>query len=287
MRKIGFLVVLALLTALSVQAQWNGVTAQLILSQEQYLSDEDLQLTVKIMNRSGQDLVLGSANDWITFSVLGDNGTVCSKLGEMPAKGAFVLRSGEVFTRALNPTPYFNFRQPGRYRISAHIKIPQWKQEIVCASVPFTVGTGAPLPNLGNLQIGLPLPAGVTNTAPEVRKYSLLKVSYVNELKLYFRLTDVDGKTLRVYPIAGMTSFSEPEAQIDRYNNLHVLHQTGARSFNYSVINPDGVMILRRTHEYTATRPVLRVDNDGQIFVSGGLRRYSQNDFPLASVDSQ
>ena len=40
-----------------------------------------------------------------------------------------------------------------------------------------------------------------------VRTYSLLKTSYLKELKLYFRLTDSTGKILRVFPIATMTSF--------------------------------------------------------------------------------
>jgi hypothetical protein len=287
MKRIFFIVGMALLTACAVQAQLNGVMASLQLGQEQYLPDEDLQLTVKIVNRSGQDVILGTENDWITFSVIGDDNFVCPKLGEMPAKAAFVLHSGEVGTRALNPTPYFDFHRPGRYHLTAHIKIPQWHQEIICHSVGFTVGTGSPLPNLGNLQFGLPLPPGATNMVPEVRKYSLLKVSYVDQLKLYFRLTDSSNKTLRVYPIAGMTSFSDPEAQIDRYNNLHVLHQIGARAFNYSIINPNGQMVVRQTYDYGRSRPSLRVNEDGRVFVGGGFRHYSPSDYPLASANRQ
>ena len=77
-----------------------------------------------------------------------------------------------------------------------------------------------------------------------------------------------------------MTTFTEPEAQIDRFNNFHVLSQTGARSFCYSVIGPDGQWVARQTYVYTDTRPVLHVDSDGKIFVASGARRYSADDYP-------
>jgi hypothetical protein len=286
MKRIGLLAALVFLAAWPAQAQLNGVTAELKLAQDQYLPGEDLQLKVRILNRSGQEVIFGADNDWISLSITGENNIPCAKLGDMPLQGEFSLLSGEVGSRALNPTPYFDFHQPGRYHITARVRIPQWRQEIICKPVSFTVGSGVPLPNLGNLQFGLPAPPGVTNVAPDVRRYSLLKVVFTSELKLYFRLTDSTGKILRVFPIARMTSFSDPEAQIDRYNNLHVLSQTGARSFNYSVINPEGRWVLRQTRVYSNTRPVLRIDAEGQIFVAGGARRPAPDDFPPPAPES-
>jgi hypothetical protein len=286
MKKIGLLAALALLAAWPLQAQLNGVTAQLQLVEDQYLPGEDLQLKVRITNRSGQEISLGADNDWVVISITGEKNVICPRLGDMPVQGEFSLLSGEVGTRTLNPTPYFDFRRPGRYRITARIRIPQWRQEIVCKAVSFTVANGVPLPNLANLQIGLPAAAGATNAVPEVRIYSLLKTSYLKELKLYFRLTDSRGKILRVFPIARMTSFTVPEAQIDRFNNLHVLSQTGARAFNYCVINPEGQWVVRQTHIYTETRPELRVDAEGRIFVAGGARRLSADDYPPPARES-
>jgi hypothetical protein len=280
-RKSGLLAALILLIAGAVHAQLNGVTAELKLDEDQYLPGEDIPLKVRILNRSGQQITLGTDNQWVVLSVTGENNFICPVLGNMPVKGEFSLLSGEVGTRTVNPTPYFDFGRPGRYRITAQVRLSQWGQEISCKSVSFTVADGVPLPHLGNLQFGLPPLPGVTNAVPEVRSYSLLKVPYLKQpLKLYFRLTDSTGKTLRVFPIAPLTSFSDPEAQIDRYNNLNVLVQTGARSFTYCVIGPDGQWVARQTHEYTDTRPVLRIDAEGKIFVGGGARRFSQDDFP-------
>jgi hypothetical protein len=129
--------------------------------------------------------------------------------------------------------------------------------------------------------VGLPPAPGATNQAPEVRRYFLQKVSLESGLKLYFQLTDATGaRTLRAFPIGPMTSFSDPEVQIDKFSNLHVLHQTGAQSFNYSVINALGQLLDRQTYEYTGTRPTLRSDNAGGVMVSGGVRRISSTDIP-------
>ena len=223
---------------------------------------EDLQLKVSIANRSGQPLTLGQDDAWIAFVIAGEGNTFVSKLAPMPVRDPFTLLSGQTAARAFNPTPYFSFRHPGRYSIGATIK-------------------------LANLQIGLPPPPGQTNSRPEIRRYSLLKVSYLNELKLYFRLTDASGYTLRVFPLARMLSFSEPEAQIDRSNNLHVLFQVGARSFGYWTISPEGRLLVRQTYDYTQTRPKLRVGDDGQVIVAGGVRRIIGSDEPVPGPQSR
>jgi hypothetical protein len=79
--------------------------------------------------------------------------------------------------------------------------------------------------------------------------------------------------------LGSLVSFSRPEAQIDKESNLHVLFQTGARSFNYSMVSPDGILRVRQTHDYTGTRPALKI-NDGRIRVSGGMRRSTSTDLP-------
>jgi hypothetical protein len=101
-------------------------------------------------------------------------------------------------------------------------------------------------------------------------------------LKLYFRLTDQSGRTLRVFPLARMVSFSDPRAQIDRANDLHVLLQTGAHTFTYCVLDPNGSLLARQFYEITQTRPSLLPGDDGQIFVGGGRRLLTWDDIPAS-----
>jgi hypothetical protein len=286
MKRIALVLTLLALAAAPARAQFNGITAELQLAQDQYLPDEDLQLTVKITNRSGQPVTFGRDDKWIALSIVGENNYIVPKISDMPVSGEFTLLSGQTGARALNPTPYFDLRRQGHYRISAILRIAQWNVEIPCKPANFTVANGLPLHGRVNLQFGVPPPPGVTNVLPEIRNYSLIKVAYLDRLKLYFRLTDSNGRTLKVFPLSRMLSFSEPEAQMDRFNNLHVLMQTGARAFTYSIVSPNGLLLARQVYEYTSARPVLKITDDGDIFVGGGQRVLTVEDVPPPAAES-
>ena len=140
---------------------------------------------------------------------------------------------------------------------------------------PFEIIRGT---RLWEQAFGLPADGG---GPPEVRKYILQQASYRKELKLYLRLSDLDEhKAFRVFPLGPLVSFSQPEAQVDKTSFLHVLFQTGARSFLFYGINPDGVVVIRQTHDYAATRPMLRSTDEGRIIVAGGARRVTAGDIP-------
>jgi len=76
-----------------------------------------------------------------------------------------------------------------------------------------------------------------------------------------------------------MVSFSKPKPRLDTQNNMHVLYQTGARYYNYSVVNPDGNLIVRRAYAITTSRPRLQYEAD-KIVVKGGSRLHHKNDIP-------
>ena len=258
----------------SFQAQnsaLNAVRIDLVLDQEQFLASENVHIAVRITNRSGQDLQLGKEVDWLTFTIDGKEHYVVSQLGDVPVQGEFSLASSKTGTKRVNLTPYFDFRPTGRYQVTALVKVPQWGKEIASAPISFDIIKGT---KLMEFDFGIPVKKGNTNAQPEMRKYILQQAIYLSQMRLYLRLTDaVESAVFRVFPIAPMVSFSRPEAQVDGLSNLHVLHQTGAKSFNYSVINPDGEMVTRETYDYSTSRPVLRPGANGKISVVGGLLR--------------
>lgn len=274
------LLVLFLLAAAGVRAQFSGVTADLRITQNQLLPAEDMQVKVRVINRSGQPITLGQDDNWIKFLIVCDDGSVARTTAAIPAKGIFTLRSGQSGTRTFDPTPYFNFEKPGHYQISAVIHIAQWNQDISAGKAAFFVENGVALPNLANVPVGVPPPPGVTNMPPRVHFYSLVRVAYADQEKLYFRVSDDAGKILSVFPLARLLSFSEPEAQVDRGNNIHVLFQTGARDFSYFVMDANGHLLARQVYENVGRRPTLRFTEDGLIYVGNGLRRYTEMDLP-------
>jgi hypothetical protein len=262
---------------------WSPVSAQVTVEvrqeQDQFLPGEEMITEVRITNRSGQNLLLGREEDWLTFMVQGQDSEVVAKRGEVPVQGEFVLESSRVATKRVDLAPYFSLTHSGRYSVCATVRIKQWNESITSPPRRFNVIEGA---KLWEQQVGVPNPEGSPNAMPEVRKYILQQANYLKrQLRLYVRVTDADGsRTFRVLPIGPMVSFARPTPQVDKFSNLHLLYQDGAHTFNYTVINTQGEVIARRTYDYVDRRPRLEPDMSGKILVFGGVRRPAPSDVP-------
>jgi len=264
--------------AMLMGAFGQSVSVELVFDNEQYLANEELTAKVRITNFSGQTLTFGNEEDWLTFIIDGGPGHLVSQRAKVPVLGEFGVDSAMIATRRVNLAPYFDLVRPGHYIVIANVRIPQLKAMVKSKPKAFNIIGGTVL---WQQDFGVPKDGKETNSPPEIRKYVLLQVTHKKELKLYFRLSDAKGEqAYRVFPIGDLISFSNPEGQLDRFNNLHVLYQTGARSFLYSVVSPDGVLIGRETHDISTSRPALRPGKDGRITVAGGARRYAATDLP-------
>jgi len=254
------------------------VTVELVLEDEYFLQGESILAGVRITNLSGQTLDLGKDKDWLTFSVEARDNFIVPMLDEVPVLGQFSVESTTAATKKVDITPCFQLTTPGRYTVTARIKIPQWQQELSTKSKPFVISS---VRKLWEQEFGVPDSTGA-NAPPEVRKYALQQAMHLKEKKLYVRVTDaLENKIFRVFPVGPVVGPTRPEPQLDKFGNLHLLFQTGARAFNYSVINPEGQLLVRQTHEYTAgSRPALKPDQEGNIRVVGGARRITANDLP-------
>ena len=271
---------LAWLTFFSASAQ---VTVDVLLDQDQFLPSESLPVAVRITNRSGQPLHLGADPNWLTFSVESEAGAVVVKKADVPVQGEFVVGSAQMATKRVDLAPYFALTQQGGYRVTATLHIKDWNAEIPSLPQSFNVIDGA---KLWSQRFGLPVPAGVTNRAPEVRKYTLEEANYLHaQLRMYVQVSDEsETHVFKVRAIGPMVSFSQPEALLDRLSNLHVIYQSGARIFTYSVVSPDGDIVQQEIYDYFNTRPRLHADDNGNITVLGGSRRVKPNDMPMVEA---
>jgi hypothetical protein len=276
MRRLRFAFFGLLAAASCLRAQ---VSVELLLDQEQFLRDESLPVKVRIANRSGQTLRLGQDADWLTFSIEHRDGHPLVRQGEVPVKEAFTLESASVADRKFDLMPYYDLGVPGRYRITALVKIKDWNVSVASLPVEFDIIHGV---KLWEEVFGVPTKEG----PPEVRKYMLQQAAHLKRLRLYARVADLpEQRVFRVVSLGPLVSFSRPEAQIDKNSNLHTLFQTGARSFFYTVLDPDGAILLRQTYDYAATRPVLRTDKEGKFLVAGGVRRPTPDDLPPRTLE--
>jgi len=252
------------------------VKIELSLDQEQFLPGEALPVVVKITNLSGQTLNLGSDEDWLRFAVDSRDGYIVLKNGEAPVAENIVLESARAAIKRVNIAPYFNLKKPGSYSVSSTATIKDWGKQIISAPKTFDIINAAPL---CDKEFGLPPLPGASNRPPEVRRYSLMQANYLKKLTLYFKLSEVSGKILKVYPLGPMLNISPPDTQVDRLSNLHVLYQIGAHSACYTVFNPDGEITKRQTYDFEV-RPRLRSDEEGNVMVAGAFRRVKPDDVP-------
>jgi hypothetical protein len=267
---------LALLAFFSASAQ---VTVEVTMEQDQFLPGESLPVAVKITNQSGQQLHLGAEANWLTFSVESADGFVVVKNAEVPVAGKFDLVSSKVAIKRADLQPYFGLSRPGRYRVIATLRIKDWSVEMASQVKNFDVITGA---KLWSQNFGVPAPAGMSNAAPEIRKYALEQANYLrSQLQLYVQVSDAaESHVFKVVPIGKMVSFSKPETQLDSFSNLHVLWQSGAAIFTYAVVTPDGGLVKQEIYDYAGVRPRLNL-NSGGVMVSGGVRRARAVEMPV------
>ena len=280
------------------------VTVELVPAREQFVQGEALPVAVKIKNLSGQALRLGGEQDWLSFVVQSRDGVVVPQIGEIPVADAFVLPSAEVATKRVDLVPVFLISRAGRYNVTATLRIRGWQREVTSAAKGFDIIDGV---TLWQQEFGVPNPSDVPPGAPpEVRRYILQQANLGRgQSRLYLRVTDASGaKSLRVYPIGGMISFSRPEHLIDAASDLHVLYQNAGHSFSYTKFRPNGQLILRQTYDYfggwskpavqeedgklvtlapqegVTVRPRLKAEPDGTVHVIGGARRITPTDVP-------
>lgn len=257
------------------------VTVEVTQDQQQFLVGESLKVAVRITNLSGQELHLGAEEGWLTFSIETPEAAVVPKLGEVPVVGAFTLETSKVAIKRVDLAPYFILSRPGSYQIVATLRIREWNRELTSAAKSFDMIQGV---KIWEQEVGVPNSA--TASGPETRHYILQQANYVRgQIRLYLRVMDSYGKSLRVNLVGPMVSFGRPETQIDRSSHLHVLHQEKGSLFSYTVFDLQGELLARQTYEYSDSRPRMRMDDEGNVRVMGGTRRLAANDVPAKPAE--
>jgi len=275
MKTFSLIVALAALIFSRAAAQ---VTVELALDQEEFLPGESLPVAVKITNRSGQQLHLGAEPNWVTFSVEAEDGTSVIKNAEVPVQGEFDLESSQMGTKHVDIAPYFTMNRPGRYRVTATLRIPAWGVELTSSPKLFDVIEGA---KLWSQDFGVPAAGGI----PEMRRFTLEQASYLHDqMRLYMQLSDAaEARIYKTLALGPTVSFARPEAQVDRTSQLHVLWLSGAQSFIFCLISTDGAVVDREVYDDFGIRPKLVINDNGDVLVVGGVRRPKPGELPDVS----
>jgi len=100
----------------------------------------------------------------------------------------------------------------------------------------------------------------------------LLSNRFLDHTSLYVRVENRDTSVVfTTYSLGRIIASQDPQAEIDRANQLHVLHCASPRSRNYTHVGLNGELITHSTFLETKSRPRLRHTADGTIAVNGGM----------------
>jgi hypothetical protein len=261
-----FLVQLTLLIFLAAAAQAQ-IQVELKFKRLQYVAHEPVMATVKITNLAGRDVDLHdeSGQRWFGFEINAGEGHVLGPLKQSAPEPALHVEAGKTVTRKINLTPLFPVQDLGAYHVRANVYFADLNKFFYSQAKVFQVADARPI-----WQKTVGIPDGIPG-AGEVRTYSLLSNRFPDHTSLYVRVENKNsGVVYTTYSLGRVIAYDEPQAELDRANQLHVLHCAAPRSWAYSHIGLNGELLAHSTFMETRTRPRLRHAADGAITVSGG-----------------
>jgi hypothetical protein len=263
--KRAFLACAVWLVAVTAHGQ---IQVEMKLPRLQYIAYEPIIATVEITNLAGRDVELHDteAQTWFGFEVSGSEGQPIAASRNKLAQPPLRIEAGKRVTQKINLTPHYTVQDLGTYHVRAYIHFTDLDRFFYSTRKAFQVTNARPI---WQRTVGVPDDG---SSSGNVRTYSLLTNRLPNYTALYIRVEDKDtGIVYATESLGHIISMYEPDAQLDRQNQLHVLHCAGPRSWTYSRIGLNGQVLEHSSFFETKTRPRLFHSAEGQIVVKGGI----------------
>jgi hypothetical protein len=234
----------------------------------QYIAYEPVMATLAITNLAGRDVDLHDTEgqSWFGFEVTGSEGQPIAPTAAGSTQGPLRIEPGQKVTQRIDLAALYSVHDFGTYHVRAHIYFADLGKFFYSASRVFEVTDARPI-----WQQTVGIPDGVA--APgNARTYSLLSNRFPDHTSLYVRVQDRDtGIVYATYSLGRSIAFEQPRAEIDRENQLHVLHCAAPRAWTYSRVGLNGEMLGHSSFMETKTRPRLVRSDKGEVAVQGGV----------------
>ena len=252
------------LFAAAAEAQ---VQVDLKFKRLQYIAYEPVVATVAITNLAGRDIELHDADgqSWLGFEVTGSEEQPIAPLSGANREPPLRIQAGQRVTRQIDLTPLYPVHEFGGYHVRTNIYFADLGKFFYSVSRVFEVTDARPI---WQQSVGIPAGAGASG---DVRTYSLMTNRFPDHTSLYVRVQDKDtGVVYATYSLGRTVSLEQPQAEIDRANQLHVLHCAAPRAWSYARIGLNGQLLTHSSFMETRTRPRLVHSGNGEIAVHGG-----------------
>ena len=252
-----------LICAAAAQAQ---IQLELKFKRLQYVAYEPVIATVKITNLAGRNVDLHDAEGqrWFSFEVTGAENRLVAPNAPAP-EPPLRIEAGQTVTRQINLTPLYPVHDFGTYHVRANIYFADLSKFFYSQARVFQVTDARAI-----WQRTVGIPEGVAG-AGETRTYSLLSNRFPDHTSLYVRVEDRNsGVVYNTYSLGHVIAFDEPQAELDRANQLHVLYCAAPRTWGYAHVGLNGELLKHSTFLQLKSQPRLRRTADGLIAVHGG-----------------
>ena len=253
------------LFATAVEAQ---VQVDLNFKRLQYIAYEPVVATVAITNLAGRDIELHDADgqSWLGFEITGSEEQPVAPLSGANREPPLRIQAGQRVTRQIDLTPLYPVHEYGAYHVRTNIYFADLGKFFYSVPRVFEVTDAHPI---WQQTVGVPDGAGASG---DVRTYSLMTNRFPDHTSLYVRVQDKDaGVVYATYSLGRTVSLEQPQAEIDRANQLHVLHCAAPRAWSYARIGLNGELLTHSSFMETKTRPHLVHSSKGEIAVQGGM----------------
>jgi hypothetical protein len=234
----------------------------------QYIAYEPVVATLGITNLAGRDIELRDADgqSWLGFEITGsDDEPIAPSNGEN-AQPPLKIEAGQRVTRQIDLGPLYPVHDFGAYHVRTNVYFADLAKFFYSPTRVFEVTDARPI-----WQQTVGIPTGVTASG-DVRTYSLLNNRFPDHTSLYVRVQDKDsGIVYATYSLGRTIGSEQPQAEIDRANQLHVLHCAAPRAWSYARIDLNGQLLEHSSFMETKNRPRLVHSSNGEVAVRGGM----------------
>jgi hypothetical protein len=234
----------------------------------QYIAYEPVAATVALTNLAGRDIELhdDEGQTWLGFEVTGSEGQPIAPLRSENSQAPLKIGAGQRVTRQIDLGPLYPVHDSGAYHVRAHVYFADLGKFFYSGTRVFEVTDARPI---WQQTVGIPGDAVAPGRA---RTYSLLMNRFPDYTSLYVRVRDTDsGAVYATYSLGRIIAFEQPQVEIDRANQLHVLHCAAPRAWSYSRIGLNGELLAHSSFMETTSRPRLVHTAKGEVAVRGGM----------------
>jgi hypothetical protein len=234
----------------------------------QYIAYEPVMATVAITNLAGRDVELHDADgqSWLGFELAGSEEQPIAPLSTANREPPLKIAAGQRVTRQIDLTPLYPVHEFGTYHVRTNVYFADLGKFFYSATRVFEVTDARPI-----WQQTVGVPDGVAGSG-EVRTYSLMTNRFPDHTSLYVRVQDKDTSVVyATYSLGRTIAFEQPQVEIDRANQLHVLHCAAPRVWSYARIGLNGELLEHSSFMETKTRPRLVHSGKGGVTVRGGM----------------